>query len=96
MAYQPNAQDALRAYVAAAAHLYGVPLSAIDPPALANVDVTEWEEFIISDSSGRDLPHSLIAICTYLYADNLWAVQLWTGEALGVLNTGNEFVVVEE
>jgi hypothetical protein len=95
MAYQPNAQDALRAYVAAAAHLYGVPLSAVDYPGLANIDATEWGEFILSDGSGRELPDGLIAICTYLYDDNLWAVQLWTGEALGVLDTGTEFVVVE-
>jgi len=96
MAYQPNAQDALRAYVAAAAHLYGLPLSAVDYPGLANVNAAEWNEFILSDGSGRDLPHSLIAICTYLEDDNLWVVQLWTGASVEVLNTGGEFVVVEE
>jgi hypothetical protein len=96
MAYQSNAHDALRAYVAAAAHLYGLPLNAVDYPGLANVNATELGEFILLDSSGRDLPHSRIAICYYFEDDNLWVVQLWTGASVEVLNTGGEFVVVEE
>jgi hypothetical protein len=96
MAYQPNAQHALCAYMTAAAHLGNVPLSAIDTLGLANVTATEWNEFIISNNSSGDPFDSLIAVCTYIKDDDIWAVQLPTGEALGVVDRGSGFVVAEE
>jgi hypothetical protein len=95
MAYHPNAQHALCAYMTVAAHLGDVPLSAIDTLGLANVTPTEWNEFIISYGSGGDPFDSLIAVCTYIKDDAIWGVQLPTGEALGVADTGSGFVVVE-
>ena len=96
MKYCPNATDALCAYYATVVHMHGVPLSAIGLPGLANIDATEWGDFIISDDVGGNTSDNLIAICTYLEDDKLWAVQLRTGKALGVSDTGCGFVVVEE
>lgn len=95
MAYQPNSSDALGAYLAVAAHLGVLPLPTLDPPGLADIEMTGWDEFVISDSSARDHHNTLIVVCTYLADEALWAVQLPTGEALGVRVMGGEFAVVE-
>ena len=106
--YHPNARDAMRVYLTAAAQQYTLPLDTMDQPSHLLVQEGRqssraWEFHIVNPNDrtadGKLLP--AVAVCTYSYGTELWEVDIWEqhlqgGEPLMVRSEDDGFVVVTD
>lgn len=89
--FKGTSQNAVDAYAAAAAHRDNTEIDNVYYPDMITVEQTDWGKFQIN-SYEESLPFH--AICEYL-EDDLWKIQLGTGETFIVLDTDGTFSVVE-
>ena len=81
--YQPTEQDAIRAYMVAAAHHYNLPIEALDHSELWRAIQSGKKKGVLSfgiinpnDSGLNEQALPPVAICTYQFDNTQWKVTL--------------------
>ena len=96
MAYQPNAQDAIGAYVLAVAFDQGIEPTAVKQPDIVQAAEQVAGHFNIRskkiDNRGR--PTGDLAVCDYNEADQTWIVILADDVAVSVVVTDDGLSVL--